>query len=256
MVYKPLIPKPTDIISQSQVDMIGNFLTLDDVWGKPNTENVNVGDHIPLTDGNNDNLGGHKKITFIEQSAAPTTLVNELGLYTKNVGSAPEIFYRQESDGDETQLTSLKGISVGGLILRAAVIFDHEGNIVEKDGLNEDGEEIKIPLSYNVTSVTPNTAPVQDKNTRGDWNINFTNNLPTADYMWVYQSLNFPGPSPFTNTVVQAQPFPSATYSDSVSVSRFRAYSTNIPEASKTVTPNGPFFFRLLRMIFQAYTVA
>jgi len=155
MVYKPAIPQSTDFISQSQKDMIGNFETLSDVWGKPNRENANVGDHVPLTDPKEDDRGGHKKLTMPEQAAAPTTLVNELGLYTKDTSGSTEIYYREESNGTERQLTSSGGISIGGLVLRAFVIFDFQGNIIEREELDDEGDTIKVPLSFNVRDVTP-----------------------------------------------------------------------------------------------------
>ena len=47
------------------------------------------------------------------QTTAPTTAVNEGAVYTKDTSGQPELFYREESDGDEVQLTS-GGNPLGG----------------------------------------------------------------------------------------------------------------------------------------------
>ena len=55
------------------------------------------------------NQGKHKFMQMPEQSAAPTTAVNEAALYSKVDPSSPAesaIFYRQENSGNEYQLTT------------------------------------------------------------------------------------------------------------------------------------------------------
>jgi len=255
MVFKANIPQPTDIISQSQLDISSNYQAAYEIYGKPNTENENIGDHVALNDSNEDDRGAHKKLTLNEQSSDPSTLVNEMGLYSKETNGKSEIYYRQESDGDVSQITDNGGISVGGLVLRAYVAFDFQGKIIEVERLDSEGDKIKVPVSYNVTNVTPNQALVQGKNIKADWNINFTDNLPTDDYFWVLQSFNDPLFSILSNKVVQAQPYNSATYSDTVTTSHFRAVGINIGTSSQTITPAAPVLGRLQRIIFQAYTV-
>ena len=44
--------------------------------------------------------------TIMLESTAPTTGANEGAIYTKEADGATELFYREESDGDEIQLTS------------------------------------------------------------------------------------------------------------------------------------------------------
>lgn len=51
-----------------------------------------------------------------EETTAPTTAAGEGALYTKDTGGQPELFYREESDGDEVQLTS--GGSIGSNIVQ------------------------------------------------------------------------------------------------------------------------------------------
>jgi hypothetical protein len=76
-----------------------------------------------------------------DQVAAPTTSAGEGGLYTKDDGTRPALFYRQESNGTEIQLTGANpslGTSgyttlPGGLILQwgeAAVTSGGSGTTV------------------------------------------------------------------------------------------------------------------------------
>lgn len=61
-------------------------------------------DHVSY-DANSADSGKHKAIRLTEQTA-PTTLVNELGLYAKDTGSEPDLYIRRESSGTEIRLTT------------------------------------------------------------------------------------------------------------------------------------------------------
>jgi len=88
------------------------------------TETYIARDHVSL-DANSAESGKHKAIRLTEQ-AAPTTLVNELGLYAKDTGSEPDLYVRRESSGTEIQMTmgdpsnSANGYSFlpGGLLIQ------------------------------------------------------------------------------------------------------------------------------------------
>lgn len=49
---------------------------------------------------------------ILQEVAAPTTAANEGGLYTKNDGDQTELYFRGESDGDETQITDSHRVNV------------------------------------------------------------------------------------------------------------------------------------------------
>lgn len=256
MVFKNNIPQSSDFISQSQKDMIGNFETIDSSWGKQGSSNENIGDHVSLKDDKLDNQGMHKKLTLVEQGSEPAPSTNEITLFSQDTSGKPEIYYRRDGDASGYQLTSSGKVSVGGLVLQAFVVFDFQGNILEREELDEDGNTIKVPMKLNVASVTANQPLVNGGNLYGDWNINFTNALPTDNFIWDYRAFSDSSYSNLTTKVVQAQPYSSATYSDTVSTTRFRAFSTNISPDGTTVTPAGPVIGRLERMVFHAYTVA
>jgi len=107
MVYKPNIPQSTDFISQSQKDMIGNFVTTSEAWGKEPTEDENIGDHVPLIDGKQDDLGLHKKTTLVEQAMEPAPGVDEITLFSQDDAGTTELYYRRDGDAAGNKLTPL-----------------------------------------------------------------------------------------------------------------------------------------------------
>lgn len=60
-------------------------------------------DHDFTTSGTQ--TGKHDKITFKEQSGDQTTSSNEMALYIKDLGAAPGVYLRPQSDGTAIQLT-------------------------------------------------------------------------------------------------------------------------------------------------------
>jgi hypothetical protein len=93
MAYSPDIPQATDQPSQSQPLLLANFQSIDAL--------VNV-NHVDFDDANQ---GMHKFLQMPEQSAAPTTAANVGGLYTKEINSTTQLFYREESNGTQYQIT-------------------------------------------------------------------------------------------------------------------------------------------------------
>lgn len=67
-------------------------------------------------------IGFHKKVTLIEQASDPTTLENEMALYCKDNGGAPEAYIRPQSNGTPFQLTK------SGKLLHNAVILPEQGS--------------------------------------------------------------------------------------------------------------------------------
>lgn len=120
MSYNPSIPQSTDLISQSQSQILTNFGQLDTQFGVDHTAFSAASDN-----------GKHQKVTMPEQGAAPTTAASEVAIYTKDTVTTgdttqPEIYVRQESSGTEFLLTrgtpvssSGEGTCYGGLQIRA-----------------------------------------------------------------------------------------------------------------------------------------
>lgn len=95
-------------------------LTLTDDTGnlelQGNDLNVNAEDEVILkSDGTNWHLVSHSSSSrhiIVESASAPSTATNQGALYTKNSGTQTELYFREESDGNEVQLTK-DGASIG-----------------------------------------------------------------------------------------------------------------------------------------------
>lgn len=96
MSYNPNIPQATDFLSVSQEDLLTNFTQVDNLFGQ---------DHEKFSAGSNQ--GKHNKSTYLEQSSPPSTATNEGAIYTKDISSATQLFFRDESDGTERQVTGI-----------------------------------------------------------------------------------------------------------------------------------------------------
>jgi hypothetical protein len=107
MVFNKNIPQPTDLLDDSQQDLLNNNIALNDSMG------VN---HYPF-DNATVNNGKHKFIQLPEINAAnpdnptrPATAANEGALYTKESGTITRLFWRPENTavgGVEYALTNI-----------------------------------------------------------------------------------------------------------------------------------------------------
>jgi len=247
MVFKQNIPQPNDIIAQSQRDIKENFEETYNIWGKSPTESENIGDHMPLDTPEETDRGKHKKVTLIEQDPIPVAAANEAILYSEPVNGITELHYTRNLDATGSQLTSNRRLNVGGLVLRAYAVFDFTGKILERETLDDEGDTVKVPLSFNVGTID------QLSSTQSQWTINFTNPLGTNDYIWICQSFNNTRVSDEAVTgVFNAQPAKNGTYSDSVNSNYFVFMNANTPN---NLPAFQPAINVGLRMVFQAYTV-
>jgi len=96
MTYNPVIPQSFNIPSQSQSQFLTNFGQLNSVFDI---------DHVPFNDATVANRGKHDKSTYIEITPDPTTLINEIAVYSKESGSVTRLFMRQENSGTVIKLT-------------------------------------------------------------------------------------------------------------------------------------------------------
>ena len=116
-VYNNLIPQPNDRPSNSQNQLLNNFKAI-----KTYVDRNHVAIVDPTT---NLGEGKHKFLQMPEQSAAPTVAVNEGGLYVKEKDSRATLFYRQENNGTEIQMTRMNPTlsTVGETFLPGGVIL-------------------------------------------------------------------------------------------------------------------------------------
>jgi len=101
MSYNNNIPQPTDVLSQSQVQILNNFQRVQTIW------ETNHGD-INSADG-----GKHKFLTMPVQAAGPIPLAGNGAVYTKTQGTRTELFYQYPSAGNpEMELSFIKAWGV------------------------------------------------------------------------------------------------------------------------------------------------
>ena len=125
MAYNSDIPQASDDPSQSQSQLLANFQALNTFLS------VN---HVALNDGTQ---GIHKFLQLPEQGSAPTTAANTGGLYTKEVSGATQLFFRNESNGSERQLTSAfsTGVTNGQVTIPGGLIIKWG----RRDSVNDNG---------------------------------------------------------------------------------------------------------------------
>jgi hypothetical protein len=112
MSYQSNIPLGTDEPSASAAEFRTNFGQIATLVAV-NHEAFNTGD-----------AGKHKFLQMPDQSAAPATAANEGALYTKSVTGATQLFFREESNGAERQVTgAFTAATNGEAILPGGLTF-------------------------------------------------------------------------------------------------------------------------------------
>jgi len=178
MAYSSDIPQANDDPSQSQSQLLGNFQAINTFFS------VN---HVAPNDGDE---GKHKWVSLPEQGAAPSTAVNEIALYSKEVSSTTQLFYRKEADGAEVQLTGNSTPSTNGQVF--------VGGITIKWGTLSGGSSVvtfSTPFSSSIFNISVTTvAPVASNlNTFGVVNGSATVNgftifgsgTPPSSFYWM-----------------------------------------------------------------------
>lgn len=102
MSFNPSIPRPGDLLSESQVDLLQNNGSLNGSFSR---------NHIPLDVSTNN--GKHTFVELVDSDPVGTPPVPPLSsgtgtIYTKNTG-AQNMFYTNGSTGNEYQLTNVSG---------------------------------------------------------------------------------------------------------------------------------------------------
>lgn len=131
MAYNRNIPQPTDLISNSQPQLLANFQSIDS--GSTQTGTGFSRNHVTLTDSTNGGL--HNRIDFYENIATPSISGFVASLYPLLVSSASELAYTNA--GGTTQITSgsnaiWKGGSGTGLV---SVTLAQSGQLNLPNGL-------------------------------------------------------------------------------------------------------------------------
>lgn len=111
MTYNNAIPQPTDLISNSQSQILENFAQLDKQYGTSATSSggAGIGDHVAFSGSSNN--GYHIQVRFPSAPSAPTTTGTQSALYpVANATTGQQELYFQNSSteyagGGTLQLT-------------------------------------------------------------------------------------------------------------------------------------------------------
>lgn len=157
-------------------------------------QTVNGAPELVYTDETNTDVqitsGGQLLLVQDEVASAPSTGLNQGAIYVKNSGTQTELYFREESDGDEVQLTANGAVNVtltpaaSGAEVKTgtetakyvspSTLVSHEG--VVKAWANIDGTGTpSYSDSYNFTgSITDNG--------NGDYSLTIDTDFATASY--------------------------------------------------------------------------
>lgn len=142
--YDPSIPAASDILSESQSDLLTNFTDI------PTYMNVN---HEDFT---SSSFGKHKFVTLTRQAGGGlTTLTNEIGLFCQNDAfNNPQLFYRssgQVAGSPATQLTPIPSIFAWGSFNSVGALGIQNYNVTGPVVVNGD-------KSYTINFTNPRTS--------------------------------------------------------------------------------------------------
>lgn len=113
MAYNPNIPQPTDIIANSQADLLANFTAINDL--------INI-NHQTF---GAPNEGKHKFLQMPEQNMVPSTAENEAGLYAAvgTTSAEAELVFRRENNGQSIAFTECLAASSGWTRLPSGILM-------------------------------------------------------------------------------------------------------------------------------------
>ena len=116
-IYNNNIPQPSDRPSDSQDDLLQNFQALKVFLDR---------NHVAIIDPTtNTSEGKHRFLQMPEQVAVPSTADNEGALYVKEANGRSSLYFRQEKDGTEIQMTKQAPIksATGESFLPGGIIY-------------------------------------------------------------------------------------------------------------------------------------
>lgn len=153
MTYNPNIPRPDDLISESQGQILDNFGQLNTVFGQDHVkyDNATVGDR-----------GKHNQSTYKQLSGDPATTADEMALYAKDDGSGnTRLFLKQETPtGTVIQLSGIdpqiadNGYTFlpGGLLMQWGFTAEFSGASI---GVLFTTSHVDFPNNLFNVSITP-----------------------------------------------------------------------------------------------------
>lgn len=155
MTFDPTIPQATDLLSDSQSDLLTNFNQSNIIMG---VNHVNFDNSLPIGS-LVANRGKHTFVSLIEQVANPVTAANEIALFSKDLGGISTLFMRKESNGAVIQMSGIdpnnsQTFLPGGLILKWGL------NAVATDGSTVIAFPVAFPTACLAVMATVVTTTV------------------------------------------------------------------------------------------------
>lgn len=130
MSYNNQIPRATDLISNSQGQIQGNFVAIDS--GTTQTGTGFARNHVTMTDGTNGGL--HNRIDFYQALTDPVIAGFVASLYPKTVGSDEQLTYSNSST--VTQITGPFSKTNNGYCFLPGGILLKWGSFAGSSGIN------------------------------------------------------------------------------------------------------------------------
>lgn len=167
MTYNPTIPQANDLISQSQGQIQTNFSQADTIFDA---------NHYTFDNATVANRGKHRYSSYVEQGSDPATAAGDVAIYSKDSGTRPVLFFREESNGAVNRLTG------GGITAAAWCQFN--------------GSTLTINAQYNIASIirTGGGAPA------GDYTLTFTSAFSSTNYAVFFSARSGTFPTDYTIT--------------------------------------------------------
>jgi len=148
MSYNPNIPQPTDFVSISQNDILNNFTQINTTFDE---------DHYTFDAAANN--GKHKSVTLPEGAAIGTD-PGEIALYSKDDGTRPALYLRQENDGTEIQMSGISPSAAtnGYTFLPGGMLLQWNTSTINPSG----STTINFPTAFSGTAYSVVVTPLRD----------------------------------------------------------------------------------------------
>lgn len=113
MAYNPNIPQPTDLLSQSQSDILDNFQALQTL--------IDV-NHVDFASADQ---GKHKWCSFPVQGGSPGTLATEVAVFSRvsTLTTNNELCIEYQSNGTVVEMTSMSATNNGWSFLPSGILL-------------------------------------------------------------------------------------------------------------------------------------
>lgn len=184
MSYNPSIPLADDLMSESQGQILTNFGQLNTIFDQ---------DHVTYDDVTAVNRGKHNQSTYPDSSSDPNPALNELALYSKDVGGNSRLFLQQENSGTVIQLSGIDPlIAVAGFTFLPGGVLLQWGKEVSPGTSGT----VTLPVAFPTTVFSINfgvirTSSTSDQNVYVDdafaiglSDFHYTSTSSNNDFFW------------------------------------------------------------------------